>query len=151
MSRLDNLRQLVMDNSIFICYKNSDIEIENGDGDRFGIVDFETEHNDPDNMNEGNDDDDDDDDGDNINRFIFHLCCQKLERLSIRNAKYVERTVYPQEQDDHRSRVVNCMTQKALIKFVRHAPPTLHWFRSDLSHENIRMLQTERPTIEFLN
>merc|ERR1712238_451069 len=35
------------------------------------------------------------------------------------------------------------------IKFVRHAP-SLKWFRSDLSQENVDMLQTERPNVEFV-
>ena len=41
--------------------------------------------------------------------------------------------------------------QNALIKFVRNAPVSLLWFRSDLSRANIEMLQKERPGIEFLN
>ena len=41
--------------------------------------------------------------------------------------------------------------QNALIKFVRNAPSSLRWFRSDLSQENIAMLKKERLGIAFLN
>ena len=73
------------------------------------------------------------------NVFIFHHCCENLQRVSIQNARY---TFFVDT-------IVNCVTQKALIKFVRHAP-SLKWFRSDLSQENVNMLQTERPNIEFV-
>eukprot|EP00536_Pseudo-nitzschia_multiseries_P005765 jgi/Psemu1/13439/gm1.13439_g len=39
--------------------------------------------------------------------------------------------------------------QAALIKFVRTAPQSLRWFRSDLSPENMDMLRSERPGIEL--
>ena len=149
MEELDNLRQLVMDNSIFICYKDRDARIELGIAELCGILDFETIENDPDNMN----DDNDDIDNNNINNgFLFQYCCQNLVRLSIRNAKYIEEPIYGNNDDaSDPSRIAKCLTQNALIKFVRHAPPTLQWFRSDLSPDNIRLLQSEFPTIEFLN
>ncbi|MGK3743924.1 MAG: hypothetical protein ACI90V_010783, partial [Bacillariaceae sp.] len=56
--------------------------------------------------------------------FIFHHCCKMLERISIKNAKFEDFMV-----DDH----VVTIPQNALIKFVRNAPPTLRWFRSDLT------------------
>lgn len=74
--------------------------------------------------------------------FLFHKCGSTvLERLSMRNAKlqlsqYYNNAIIP---------------QNALIKFVRKAPPTLKWFRSDLSKENIDMLRKERPEIELVN
>ena len=55
--------------------------------------------------------------------FLFHLCCKALERVSICKAKY------------GRGRII--IPQDALIKFVRNAPPTLKWFRSDLTKENM--------------
>jgi hypothetical protein len=42
------------------------------------------------------------------------------------------------------------VTQDMIIKFVRNAPSSLIWFRSDLTKENIHMLQKERPEIEFV-
>jgi hypothetical protein len=73
--------------------------------------------------------------------FIFHYCSKTLERVSIRNAKY--------STFNHNYGV--CVPQSALVKFIRNGPPTLRWFRSDLSKENITMLQNERPEIKFLN
>jgi hypothetical protein len=69
--------------------------------------------------------------------FIFHKCCKAIERLSIRNAEY-------------KNRDINYM-QNILIKFVRNAPPTLRWFRSDLTLDNMTMLRLEQPGIELLN
>ncbi|MGK3762558.1 MAG: hypothetical protein ACI8RD_014876 [Bacillariaceae sp.] len=70
--------------------------------------------------------------------FIFHHCCKVLERVSIQNAKY-------QNLRDEK------ISQNILIKFVRNAPPTLRWFRSDLTSDNMTMLRLERPGIELLN
>lgn len=72
------------------------------------------------------------------NIFLFHRCCKSLERVSIRNARYTDGSV--------------SIPQNALVKFIRNAPPnTLKWFRSDLNHENMNMLEKEQPGIEFLN
>ena len=73
--------------------------------------------------------------------FIFHYCCEALKRVSIRNA----------ECSDMLSNFVDVVPQNTLIKFVRNAPRTLRWFRSDLTQDNIKMLQLERPEIELLN
>jgi hypothetical protein len=77
--------------------------------------------------------------------FIFHCCSTALERVSIRNAKWVTKNHYHRRND----RIV--VPQNALIKFVRNAPASLRWFRSDLTIENMNMLRLERPTIELLN
>lgn len=121
----DNLKHIIMDHSIFFCFYNRG---------RQGFADFE-EIEEP------------DDDDDNI--FIFHQCCENVERISIRNAKYTEQR--SDNTDDERLFITTPITQNALIKFVRNAPPTLQWFRSDLFKENVEMLLKERPTIEFLN
>ena len=71
--------------------------------------------------------------------FLFHIC-KSIERLSIRNATYYSG-----------SKRTRNIPQNALIKFVRKAPASLRWFRSDLTEENIVMLQKERPEIELLN
>jgi len=70
--------------------------------------------------------------------FIFHECCKYLERVSVRNMKFPCCTVNKDE-------VFNFI-QNALIKFVRNAP-SLRWLRSDLSIENIAMLQEERSRL----
>ena len=73
--------------------------------------------------------------------FIFHHCSKALERVSIRNVKW--RSVS--------TCIIDVVPQDALIKFVRNAPPTLRYFRSDLTQENMTMLRLERPGIELLN
>jgi len=73
--------------------------------------------------------------------FIFHECGSTvLERVSIRNAKY--------HKIDNTS---GSVSQNMLIKFIRQAPATLTWFRSDLTQENIEMLTKEQPRIQLLN
>ena len=73
--------------------------------------------------------------------FIFHQYGYTvLERVSIRNAKY------------HKTEnTIGSISQTMLIKFIRNAPATLKWFRSDLTQENIEMLTKERPGIQLLN
>ena len=134
LQSMNNLKELYFDNHCFGFSHNSKID-ENGD-----IVD-----------------DDDDDDGDSdigvtefeamsdsnnhSNIFFFHgLRNNPLERISIRNARYLDP-----------DRVQEILPQSILMKFVRKAPATLVWFRSDLSSANIRILQSERPGIQFLN
>ena len=75
---------------------------------------------------------------------FYLFCClesQVLERISIRHARY----------DVHYHETCESVPQNALIKYIRNAPPSLRWFRSDLSKDNIEMLRLERPGIEFLN
>ena len=78
------------------------------------------------------------------NIFLFHklFSSKPLERVSIRNAKW---HVYGIRDDP----IV--IPQNALIKFVRKAPTSLRWFRSDLTEANRTMLQSERPGIELVN
>ena len=73
--------------------------------------------------------------------FLFSYCRTKLERVSIRNAKWYGRGC-PEE---------TVIPQNALIKFVRNAPTSLRWFRSDLTEENLTLLRSERPGIELVN
>ena len=74
--------------------------------------------------------------------FLFcRSFSQVVERLSIRNASW--------EDAGYRSPPPTCIPQNALIKFIRNAPPSLRWFRSDLTPENIDMLRLERPLIDF--
>ena len=72
-------------------------------------------------------------DDDHPDIFLFHRCRSKvLERISIRNARD------------------GSITQNMLIKFIRKAPTSLRWFRSDLTPANMAMLRLERPGIEFV-
>ena len=78
----------------------------------------------------------------NSHIYLFYKCGSKvLERISIKNLRYYRYT--------HSGNVP--VAQNALIKFIRHAPPSLRWFRSDLTQENIGMLRSERPNIEFVH
>ena len=88
--------------------------------------------------------------------FIFHHCCKALERVSILNMKLEHSSVHGWKlkrdqmhlfQPDHDE---SSFIQNALIKFVRSVP-SLRWFRSDLTSENMTMLRRERPEIELLN
>lgn len=73
--------------------------------------------------------------------FMFQKC--HVPRLSIRNATF-------QYYDEHSTTQIRPVTQKMLIKMARHHP-TLRWLRSDLSAENVAMLQQERPDITFVS
>ena len=77
----------------------------------------------------------------NPNNFIFHKCSKSLERVSIKNAQYVDNF----EEGPTR------LPQNGLMKFIRNAAQSLKWFRSDLSQENIDVLRLERPDIEFVS
>jgi hypothetical protein len=79
------------------------------------------------------------------NTFIFHNCSKALERVSIRNAKWLLSM-----NNNNYSMNVNPVPQNLLIKFVRNVPSLL-WFRSDLTKENIDMLKLERPEVTLLN
>ena len=59
--------------------------------------------------------------------FLFHQCSSTvLERISIRNAR-----------DGCGGNIGSTITQKMLMKFIRKAPPSLRWFRSDLTPANM--------------
>ena len=80
--------------------------------------------------------------------FMFHNCCKSLERVSIRYMNWNFSFGHDFNNDEDRKLI---LIQNILIKFVRNAPPTLHWFRSDLTLDNMTMLRMERPGIELLN
>lgn len=61
---------------------------------------------------------------------------KNVERISCRRAKYYKESKFRR------------FSQEGLMKFVRNAPK-LKWFRSDLTPENIAILQEERPEIVF--
>mmetsp|Transcript_7475 Transcript_7475/g.8557 ORF Transcript_7475/g.8557 Transcript_7475/m.8557 type:complete len:387 (+) Transcript_7475:142-1302(+) len=133
----NHLKHIHMDDSVFCCFYN---ERMNGVEINFRDYEEESEEGDTNNNIIGNHDDIDDDEYENI--FLFHECCENLESVSIRNAHYVG-------HEDNTTK--KCITQQALIKFVKNTARTLQWFRSDLSPENIRILQTEFENIQFLN
>ena len=115
MMKATNLREIIMDESIFTY-------VTFGDDDT--IVTISDLENHP-------------------HSFLFRYCTSPvLERVSIRHAKY--------GFSGHKISPMK-LPQNALIKYIRKAPRSLRWFRSDLSAENIKMLQLERPGIQFVN
>jgi len=67
---------------------------------------------------------------------------RNLERLSIKDATWSTST-------SDQAPPAEPLPQEWLIKMVRHHP-TLRWLRSDLSPENVAMLQREKPEITFV-
>ena len=74
--------------------------------------------------------------------FYVMMCCTGLTRLSIKNATWCPEGDNPTE--------IFPVSQEMLIKMVRNNP-TLQWLRSDLSAENVAMLQQERPNVTFVS
>lgn len=129
------LQHLCMDDSIFYNLYN-----ERMNGVEIRFRDYEEEPEEvvaTNNSIDNNDEDDNDNEYENI--FLFHECCENLESVSIVNAKYVS-------HEDPTT--IKRITQQALMKFVKHTARTLQWFCSDLSPENIRLLQTEFDSIQ---
>lgn len=73
--------------------------------------------------------------------YMF-MHCRNLQSLSIKGSTWRRTHV----DDDEPIPI----TQAMLIKFVRHTP-TLRWLRSDLTDENIAMLEKERPEVTFVS
>jgi hypothetical protein len=74
---------------------------------------------------------------------IFYHCNEKLERVSLKNAKCREPRVFSSPGPTQIFPQIG-----GLIKFVRNTP-SLRWFRSDLSPENVAILRGERPEVTF--
>ena len=79
---------------------------------------------------------------------LFHKCGTVLERVSLRNSEFLVVTLNGSEWT---AKTIVAIPRNALIKYIRNAPTTLRWFRSDLTTENIQMLHHERPEIEFVS
>jgi hypothetical protein len=72
------------------------------------------------------------------NYYMFRNC-QRLERLSIKDSSRCR----------HSHETFHKISQAMIIKFVRYTP-TLRWLKSDLTDENVTMLQQERPDVTFV-
>lgn len=70
--------------------------------------------------------------------------CLSCRRLSIKDTTWC-----PSYNADHRAQEAP-LSQAWLVKMVRNLP-ALRWLRSDLSPENVAMLQQERPEIMFVS
>ena len=137
---IKNLKELHLDRRTFFFPAKIDEDADDSDDD----TDADT----------GDDDDDADDDvsedkamtdmKNHPDIFLFYKLCKNnpIERVSIRHAQW---------EVSHSNLDPEFTTQNILIKLVRKAPPSLVWFRSDLSTANIRMLQLERPGIHCVN
>jgi hypothetical protein len=75
---------------------------------------------------------------------LLFFCKHELERVSLKNAQYRE------PEFCSRGGPAQVLPQMALVKFVR-LTPSLRWFRSDLSPENVAVLHAERPEVTFLS
>ena len=73
-------------------------------------------------------------------RYLFERC-PGIERLSIKDCAYDEFDVEEVETE---------LPQEDLIQMVRNHP-SLRWLRSDLSAENVAMLQQECPEMTFVS
>lgn len=78
--------------------------------------------------------------GEDGDSYIFKHC-RNLERLSMKNATWSTST-------SHWALPPEPIPQEMIVKMVRHHP-TLRWLKSDLSPENVAMLQQEKPNITF--
>ena len=70
--------------------------------------------------------------------------CKELVRVSLKNAH--DHAV----SEKNRATAELPLPQSALKRFVQ-GTPTLRWFRSDLTPENVALLQTEHPEITFVS
>lgn len=77
---------------------------------------------------------------DHPNSYLLERC-SRLERLSLKGASVKVVSIADSPVP---------ILQEALIKMVRRHP-TLRWLRSDLSHENVALLEQERPEITFVS
>jgi hypothetical protein len=68
--------------------------------------------------------------------YLLHACNQPLERVSFKDVTYTWGALCDE------------LPQGAQVKFVRRTP-TLKWFKSDLTPENVALLRAERPDVTF--
>lgn len=79
------------------------------------------------------------DEDQNHRRFYMLRNGFKLERLSMKGCTWVD----PFEEEKH------AISQEMIMKMVRRLD-RLRWLRSDLTNENLALLQQERPEITFV-
>jgi hypothetical protein len=73
---------------------------------------------------------------------LLSVLSRRLERVSIKDVHLARRRPHQLHFD------IEKVSQARLIEFVRSAP-NLRWFRSDLTAENVAVLQAERPDVTF--
>jgi hypothetical protein len=77
---------------------------------------------------------------------VFRFCSSKLERASLKGCKWYSWDLTASSPLDRGLDAE--IPQEALMRFVQKTP-TLKWFRSDLSKENVELLQEAYPGITF--
>jgi hypothetical protein len=98
-----------------------------------------------------------------IDNYVFHCHPDVLVRYSNgSNSNYYSWMYYYRRLERISMKDVSCwccgargdvkepMPQEAIIKMVRHTT-TLHWLRSDLTKENVAMLQNKQPEVTFVS
>ena len=75
-------------------------------------------------------------------RSYLWMNCPRLERVSMKGVTLQVLGAEEQEPEP--------VPQDIIIKFVRRHHP-LRWLRSDLTAENVAMLQQERPEVTFVS
>jgi hypothetical protein len=78
-----------------------------------------------------------------VSYSIFCHCNANLVRVSFKNAKCRKRDIFGSPE------FPQAYPQIGLLNFVRNTP-SLRWFGSDLSPENVAILQAERPEVTFV-
>ena len=122
LNNCSSLTEITMDDSMFVGYTDD------------GLSDIENDEH--------------------SHKVIFWKCSSKvLRNVSIKNATYDRnegvRSSPAWRQPPTVIPVIVPLPQKALIKFIRNGPPSLRYFRSDLTPANMDMLRLERPDIVF--
>ena len=83
-------------------------------------------------------------------KFLFWRCSSKvLRNVSIKNAMYDRKVLVSGQPRRLFTTEWSPLPQNVLIKFVRNGPPSLRYFRSDLTPANKDMLRLECPDILF--
>ena len=130
MGSANNLKELILDNSMLCTHPNQLDAMQNVENTADDTE--EEERNGTDSV---------------ASTFMFHHCSsQVLERISLRNTQV--RVVG--QTGTNRTSTDTAIPQQVLLKFIRNAPPTLRWFRSNLTKANIDIVQHEHPNIEFV-
>jgi hypothetical protein len=81
------------------------------------------------------------------NHIFLCFCASKLERVSIKGCKWYSWDIMTMSHPLGQGPDAD-IPQDVMVKFVQNTP-TLRWFRSDLSAENVHLLQAKCPNVIF--
>ncbi len=71
------------------------------------------------------------------------LCPPNLERVSIKGVTVEDQVIGVGSERQP-------LSQEAIVQFVRNTP-SLRWLRSDLTEQNVAMLQKDRPEMTLVS